>query len=126
VQDFRRLIVWQKANEFAADIVAAFPAQRCRSVPGFRAQIVRASGSIPDLIAEGCGKASRWELARYTDMAGGSASEVRSQLARAVRLGLISDSAGARLDGCADEIRRMLFALAKSIRLQEDKPPTHT
>jgi four helix bundle protein len=121
MQDFRRLIVWQKADVFAAEIVRAFPAHRCRRVPGFRPQIVRSSGAIPDLIAEGCGKESRLELARYADMAGGSASEVRSQLARARRLGLITQATHDRLDAQLDEIRRMLYALARAIREQDDK-----
>ncbi|MBN2243698.1 MAG: four helix bundle protein [Acidobacteria bacterium] len=58
-------------------ITASFP---CNESYGLKAQIRRAGVSIPSNIAEGCGRSGDTELARFCDIAGGSASELKYQL----------------------------------------------
>ena len=57
--DFKRLVAWQKAHAFELAVHDAFKGRRLAAAPGFRGQLLRAVGSIPDNLAEGCGKRSR-------------------------------------------------------------------
>ncbi len=65
--DFKRLVAWQKAHAFELAIHAAFKGRRLVAAPGFRGQLLRAVGAIPDNLAEGCGKRSRRALAKYAE-----------------------------------------------------------
>lgn len=122
MQDPARLDVWRKADDFAVDVVRAFTPRRCRTVPGLRGQVIRAAMSVPDTIAEGCGKSSRREQLRFYDMALTSSAEARQQIKRAARLGVIPEADLRRLDDQVDEIRRMLVGLCRSIRRELDDP----
>jgi len=71
MQDFRKLVVWQKAHAFALEIrrvTEGFPRE-------LRDQIRSAAESIVNNIVEGCGASSRKEFARYLDISIKSASE---------------------------------------------------
>ena len=83
---------------------------------GLVSQIRRACSSIPINIAEGCGRGSDKELARFIDIATGSASEVEYQLQLAKDLEYIGEEPHVNLTGKVTEIRRMLAAFNKAIR----------
>ena len=121
MQDCRRLLVWQKADTLALNVIAELSAANCRVIPGLRAQAIRAACAIADLLAEGCGQESRLQLARYVDMALGSSAELRNQLSRAHRAGIITEESHRRLDGEIDEVRRMLTGLVRAVRRQPGK-----
>ena len=73
-----------------------------------RSQMRRAAASIgADNIAEGCGKDSRPNFARFLQNAAGSASEVEYHLLLARDLGYLPSDAYERLAGYTGEIRRM-------------------
>jgi four helix bundle protein len=76
----------------------------------------RACASIPTNIAEGCGRNTEADLARFIDIAAGSTSEVEYQLHLARDLGYLTI---VDHDGLSDEVRRirkMLVSFSKSIR----------
>jgi four helix bundle protein len=54
-------------------------------------------------------------------MASASASELRSQLMRAVENGVIDRRTFKRLDALVDEVRAMLYSLARTIRRKHGK-----
>jgi len=116
MQDFRKLKVWQKSHRRAIDLELAIRSGPRWSFPGLRRQTLRAAGSIADTLAEGCGKQSPRELARYADMASGSASELINQLLRARDLGQLSHRLYDHFERRIEEIRRMLWSLAVAIR----------
>lgn len=116
MQDFRKLKVWQKSHRLAIDLELAIRRSPRWTYPGLRGQALRAAGSIADTIAEGCGKQAPRELARYCDMASGSASELLGQLLRARDLGLLSGNLYRHFERRIEEIRRMLWSLAVVIR----------
>ena len=75
MQDFKTLLVWQKAHQLT---LAVYPATRTfpsGELYGLTSQIRRACASIPANIAEGCGRGGDMELARFCVIAMGSASE---------------------------------------------------
>jgi four helix bundle protein len=116
MQDFTKLLVWQKAKQFEVHIVRTFTVARCRILPGLRGQIIRSTNAIAATIAEGCGKVSSRELARYADMACGSIAEVKNHLASARNQGLISAASHERLMTLAEELRRMAVSLSRAVR----------
>lgn len=111
--DFRRLVAWQKAHAFALAVHAAFKGRRANASPGMRSQVLRAVSSVPDALAEGCAKRSRQELARYADIAYGSAKEVESQLLKARDLRILSRTEAEDLLRRGDEVCRLCFGLAR-------------
>ena len=72
--------------------------------------------SIPANIAEGCGKRSDAEFARYIDIALGSAKEAENHLLFVHDMGWIDRTTFAMLDRELTEVRRMLFSLGRVVR----------
>lgn len=116
MQDFKNLLVWQRANSFALAIHRLTSAIGRRDNAGIVGQIRRASLSISANIAEGCGRESSADLARFLQIAVGSASEVESHLQFLLGAQLLSPP---DFDQCQSEvvqIRRMLIGLLKKVR----------
>jgi four helix bundle protein len=116
MQDFTKLIAWQRSQRLSIRLIGLFTPSACRRIPGFRGQILRAGGSVPAALAEGCGKQSNLELARFADIALGSLSELRSHLYTARDAQLLDRRAAEELLSEADQIRRLIFALAREVR----------
>ena len=116
MQDFRKLKVWRKSFRLSIDIERVIETGPKWRYPKTRNQTLRAAASIGDTIAEGCGKLSPLELARYCDMASGSAKELLNHLLRARALGCLSREKFREFEARIDEIRRMLWSLAASVR----------
>jgi four helix bundle protein len=116
MQDFTNLLVWQRANSFALTIHRVTAAVGRRDNAGIVGQIRRAALSITANIAEGCGRGSNADLARFLQIAVGSASEVESHLQFLLGARLL---ARRDFDQCQSEvvqIRRMLIGLLKKVR----------
>ena len=115
MQDFRRVDVWHRAHAFSLEIqglVKTFPRSGCRDL---KEQLVRAADSIPSNIVEGCGSATRKELARYLDISIKSASEVDYRLQVARDNQLLSYTKWRELTHEVIEIRKMLFAFRRTV-----------
>ena len=121
MQNFRNIQAWQKAHELTLKIYKATKAFPKEEVYGLTSQIRRAAYSIPMNIAEGCGRASQKELARFLDIASGSASELDYQLQLVRDLGLIDQENYKELFETLDHIRKMLTSLTKSVRATNNK-----
>jgi len=116
MRDFRELRVWEKAHVFTLAIYkisANFPEHERF---GITAQIRRAAASIPTNIAEGCGRESEKELARFMSIAAGSATEVEYQLLLASDLGYLGKDLYAQLNNDVNELKRMLNAFMQKLR----------
>ena len=111
--DFRNLVAWQEANALANDMHAAYPLRSRRDYPGLRAQLLKAAGSVADCLAEGCGKRSRLELARFAGMAYTSAQEVQSQLIRARACRVLAPARCDDFDQRADRVAKLCFGLTE-------------
>ena len=75
MRDFRKLQVWEKSHELTLkiyEVTSQFPREE---IYGLTNQIRRACTSIPTNIAEGCGRESTADFARFLQIAMGSASE---------------------------------------------------
>ena len=84
---FRDLMVWRKAHEFVLAVYRFTESFPEREKYGLAHQMRRAAVSIPANIAEGFGKRSQAEKARFLNIAEGSLEECRYYLILAQDLG---------------------------------------
>jgi four helix bundle protein len=120
MRDFRKLIVWRRAHGLALDAHRALSSMRASGAASARNQLQRATASIPANLAEGCGKRSDAEFARYIDIALGSAKEAENHLAFVHDMGWIDRATFALLDTELTAVRRMLFALGRTVRARSE------
>jgi four helix bundle protein len=116
VRDFRKMTVWQQSHQLTLEIykiTASFPRAE---LYGLTSQIRRACVSVPANIAEGCGRSGDAELARFLQIAMGSASELEYHLLLAHDLGLLNTSVHGRLAGLVIEVKRMLTSFIQRLR----------
>lgn len=116
MKDFRELKVWEKAHQLTLDVYKATVSFPKDEQYGLTSQIRRASASIPANIAEGCGRSSDAELARYLQIAMGSASELEYHLLLAHDLGYLSTSDYESLSSTTVEVKKMLASFIQKIR----------
>src|SRR5215470_18802844 len=86
-RSFRDLVVWQKAHAFVLAVYRFTETFPDREKFGLAHQMRRAAISIPANIAEGFGKRSHAEKARFLNIAEGSLEECRYYLILAHDLG---------------------------------------
>ena len=116
MRDFRKIQVWERAHHFTLKIykiTSPFPKDE---LYGLTSQMRRSAASIPANIAEGCGRDTQAELARFVHIAGGSASELEYHLILAHDLGYINDELYPKLNSEINEIKRMLNGFEKAVQ----------
>ena len=126
MQDFRGLKVWEKSHRLvlaAYKVSARFPRSEAY---GLTSQLRRAAASVPTNIAEGCGRNSAAELARFLEIAMGSASELEYLLLLAHDLALIDDHDHTAINNQVTEIKRMLSALITRLRTSNPRKRNST
>jgi four helix bundle protein len=85
---------------------------------GLTSQIRRASSSVPTNIAEGCGRNSDAELARFLEISMGSASELEYLLLLTHDLKMLKTLEYNVLVKEVTEIKRMLTSFIKKLRAE--------
>lgn len=116
MRDFRKIQVWEKSHKLTLQlykITSSFPKDE---LYGLTSQIRRAAASIPANIAEGGGRNTQTELARFFHIAGGSASELEYHLILAHDLGYIDSEIYPELNTSINEIKRMLNGFEKTVQ----------
>ena len=86
---------------------------------GLTSQLRRSAVSIPSNIAEGQGRLSSGEFRQFLGVARGSTCEVQTQLELARALNLGSSKLIEEAEGLSDEVRKMLFGLLESVKVQQ-------
>ncbi|HEX6599014.1 MAG TPA: four helix bundle protein [Gemmatimonadaceae bacterium] len=119
MQDFKRLRVWQDGRALTVAIDEATRSIRPGDAPNLRSQLMRASMSISATVAEGAGRETRVDFARFVSMAIASASEVEHHLEVCDDLGLIERAELDRLVDRVTRLRRMLFGLRRTLLVKE-------
>jgi four helix bundle protein len=87
---------------------------------GLTLQTRRAAVSVPANIAEGCGRATTADFARFLDLAAGSANELEYHLLLACELRFLPANEYDSLAAGIREVRQMLASLTR--RLREGRP----
>lgn len=120
MQDYRELLVWQKAMQLATDIyriTKAFPRSETYGLAG---QMQRAAVSIASNIAEGHSLKYKKAYLRHLAIASGSLCELGTQIDISQRLGYLPEKDRSVVSQ-ADEVGKMLSGLRQSI--QANFPP---
>lgn len=115
MQDFRKLLVWQKAHRFVLSVYKCSERFPKSETFGLTSQLRRAAVSIPSNIAEGCVRDSDPEFARFLKIALGSTSESEYQLLLAHELGYLSNESYQQLNDENQETKRLLINLIKRL-----------
>jgi four helix bundle protein len=121
MRDFRKIQVWERAHHFTLQIYKITSSFPKAEIYGLTSQMRRAATSIPSNIAEGCGRDTQAELARFVHIAGGSASELDYQLVLAHDLGYVGDEIYPDLNSEINEIKRMLNGFEKAVQANSKK-----
>lgn len=90
--NYDKLMVWQRAMdlaEFIYELTRGFPQSE---VFGLTAQMRRSAVSVPSNVAEGHGRESKADFARFLAIARGSLSELETQVILAGRIGYLDDA----------------------------------
>jgi four helix bundle protein len=111
IQSFQDLIVWQKAMDLIVKIYDVSRKGPLSKDFELKNQVQSASVSIASNIAEGHGRFSRKDYARFISIANGSTNEVITQLILCRRLTYIDEKVAEGLIAQCDEIIRMLKTL---------------
>jgi four helix bundle protein len=121
MHDYRQLDVWRRSHALVLAVyrmTARFPR---REMYGLISQMRRSAASIPTNLAEGSGRRSSREFARFVDIAIGSSTELEYQLRLSTDLGYAHQSTtGPTLAGLG-EIRGMLHGLARRLHREHLK-----
>jgi four helix bundle protein len=118
MKDFKNIKAWSKAHQLAClayRATAKFPKEE---MYGLTSQIRRAASSIPANIAEGCGRYGDAELARFCQIAMGSASELEYHLLLARDLELLNEKDHLYLESELIEVKRMLTSFIQRLRAE--------
>lgn len=115
MRSFRDIKVWAKSHALTLsvyEVTRRFPKDELYSLTN---QLRRAALSIPTNIAEGSGRGSHADFARFMQMAIGSASEVEYLFLLARDLQYIDGPTFQRLEADVIEVRRMLIAFQRKL-----------
>ncbi len=115
MRDFRKLDVWDRSHQLTLDVYRATDSFPSNERFGLTAQIRRCAISIPSNIAEGAGRESRPDYARFLGVAIGSAHELDYQLQLSKDLGYLGVIRHGELAGDVVAVRSMLASLRKRV-----------
>ena len=122
---FRNLVAWQKADGLASQVYRA-----SKSLPPRHdwlvSQVVRSSISVPANIAEGHGRGSQGDFARFIDIARGSLAELEYYIHFLRSEQLLPEEQLTTLDDVQQETSRVLFGLWRSLKAIEKRDWDHT
>lgn len=113
---YRKLMVWQKADELAFKIylnTKNFPKDE---IFGLTSQMRRASLSVPANIVEGYARFSKKEKRQFYNIAHGSLSELEYYIDFTLRLGYLSKENHSTLTYLREEVGRLLNGFIKSTK----------
>jgi four helix bundle protein len=115
VTDYSRLETWQRAMELAEAVDAATRAYPKDEMYGLTSQTRRSAISVPSNIAEGQGRGSARDFARFLAVARGSLCELETQLLLGARLKYVDAAVIDALLKQSGTVGRLLNGLIRSI-----------
>jgi four helix bundle protein len=115
MRNYRDLQVWQKAHELTLELYTITRTFAVDEKYGLTSQMRRASVSIGANLAEGCGRSSEAEFARFVRVAMGSGAELFYELLVARDVALLRHADYTRLDGELSTVMRMLSSLLSKL-----------
>ena len=118
MQNYKDLKVWLMAHEFTLGIYQATKVFPREEMFGLTNQLHRAASSIAANIAEGCGRNTQADLARFLQIALGSANESEYFLILAMDLNYLTKANFDTVFKQINETKAMLISLIQKVRNQ--------
>ena len=118
IKDYKDLTAWQKGMRLAVEIYSLTKLLPKEETYGLKAQIRRAANSVPSNIAEGYGRESTTEYARFLKIARGSLYEIETQLYLCEALEYLDHAAVAQALSLSAEVGRMLNTMLRRLNGQ--------
>lgn len=118
MRNYRDLQVWAKAHKLTLDLYRLSQTFPREEIYGLTSQLRRAAVSIGANLAEGCGRRTSTELARFVRIAMGSASELVYHLLISKDLGYLNANDFTRTAAALTEVRKMLTSFLSSVEEQ--------
>jgi len=115
MSDYRRLLVWQQAHALTLEVYQATASFPKEELYGLASQLRRAAVSVAANIAEGTGRGTRPELARFCRIACGSLNELEYHLLLSRDLRYFDEKPHRVLAGRIVGLRRMLTRFIQSL-----------
>jgi four helix bundle protein len=116
MRNYEDLHVWQKAHVLTLAIYKATQCFPKEERFGLTSQIRRSCASIGTNLAEGCGRRSDGELARFVHIAMGSGAELSYHLRLARDLDFLSNALSEQLRSDLNGVMRMLSSLSQKLK----------
>lgn len=114
---YRRLIVWQKADELAFQIYLITKAFPREEIFGIISQMRRAALSVPANLVEGYARSSKKEKIQFYMIARGSLTELEYFIDFSLRLKYLLDAQHLMLVNLRNEVGRLLNGFINSTKL---------
>lgn len=108
--------MWEKAHRLTLAVYAATVGFPREELYGLTGQIRSSCTSVPANIAEGCGRDTDADFARFLQISAGSANELEYHLLLARDLGLLESPKHAALDAEVNDVKRMLATLTRRLK----------
>lgn len=112
---YRKLIAWQKGMDLVVAVYKSTQSFPSSEIYGLTSQLRRAALSIPFNIAEGQGRSSKPDFARFLKIANGSLQETETQIILAHSLTYLTENQEAQLLSSCQEIAKLLNGLIRSL-----------
>lgn len=116
MHQYKELKTWQKAMDLATElykVIGTFPSSERF---GLSPQMQRSAVSVPSNIAEGAGRSTKADFAKFLDITQGSLNELETQLILAHRLGYIEMIKVDKMQVEINELQKMNYKLILSLR----------
>ncbi len=118
MRNYRDLQTWNKAHALTLELYKMSRRFPREEIYGLTSQLRRAASSIGANLAEGCGRQSNSEFARFVKISMGSASELDYHLLLSQDLGFLEPEAYQRMSKHLTEVRKMLAALLSTVETE--------
>jgi len=115
MRNFKTLLFWKRSHSLTLRIYKLTREFPKTEIYGITSQIRRASSSVPTNIAEGCGRLSDKDFARFLTIATGSLLEVEYLILLSFELEYISKLDYNDLDKEVNELKKMMASYHKKL-----------
>ena len=112
----KRLDVWRESMTLATDIYKLTELFPKSEIYGLTSQMRRAAVSVPSNIAEGAARYSDKEFSQFLNIAGGSLSELDTQIEISLNLGYLTEDHRYKIDRRVSSISAKLAGLINKVR----------
>ena len=118
MRNYRDLQTWSKAHKLTLELYKLSQRFPKEEMYGLTSQLRRSAASIGANLAEGCGRQTNPEFARFVKVSMGSASELDYHLLLSRDLGFLEADTYERAAMSLTEVRKMLASLLSTVELE--------